>query len=116
MEFKDSLYRHLPRRRSGRNCTEITLAPILDPRLRLQIQLIAALNTDLDATNDELIEAQGRLYNAEAKIAELETRLGETVATPPRPSNIQVPNPALSQPRKKIRYNSSRSKTHILEE
>ena len=115
-ELKDSLFRHMPRRRGGENRTEILGAPILEPRLGLQIQLTAALNTDLDAVNGELVEVQGRLFSAEAKIAELEARLGETVATPPIPTLIRVRNPALSPPRKKIRYNSSRSKTHILEE
>ena len=115
-ELKDSLYYHLPRRHRGRNRTEILPAPILHPRLGLQLQLTAALNTDLDAVNDELLETQGRLHSAEAKIAELEARLGETVATPPRPSHIRVLNPALSPSRKRIRYNSSSSKTHILEE
>ena len=110
-ELNISDYRHIPRRTSG---TERTVVPLGDPeevRLNVLAQVAAGLNTDLEGATAELDQTHEKLKEAYARIAQLEAErdgreLPERLA--------ETPCPAVSPPRKRLRYGSSIATTGLL--
>ena len=71
--------------------------------VRVLARATAALNTDLEGVTTELVRTQDRLMEAHDRIRQLEAQLAGR-APPPAQEEEEPPFPALSPPRKKLRF------------
>ena len=104
-------YRHLPRRISGTEETVVTLGDEGEDHVNTLARVSAALNTDLENVTTELDLTQDRLMEAHERIRQLEAQLAGRA---PLPAQEDEPNFfALSPPRKKLRLGEPRSVTSL---
>ncbi|CAN6337726.1 unnamed protein product [Urochloa humidicola] len=82
-----------------------------EDRVSVLGRVTAALNTDLDNATTELAKTHDQLDEAYAKIARLEAQLAGQ--EPPAPID-EIPCPATSPPRKRLRYGAPGSTTGLL--
>ena len=70
--------------------------------VRVLARATAALNTDLEGVTTELVRTQDRVMEAHDRIHQLEAQLAG--GAPPPAQEEEPPFPALSLPRKKLRF------------
>ena len=68
-------YRHLPRRTSGTEETVMSLGDAGDDCINVLSRVTTVLNTDLESVTTELDETQDKLLEAHARIRQLEAQL-----------------------------------------
>ncbi|CAN6372405.1 unnamed protein product [Urochloa humidicola] len=111
LELSVTDYRHLPRRPSGTEQTNVMLGNAGEERINILARVVAALNTDLDGATVELSNTYNKLQAAHARIAELEAQLAGWAP----PENIdEISCPVESPPRKRLRYGEPGSITGLL--
>ena len=76
-------YCHLPRRTSGTEKTVVTLGGAAKNRINVLAQVTATLNTDLECVTTELDETQDMLLDAHVRIRQLEAQLAGRAPPPP---------------------------------
>ncbi|CAO2146145.1 unnamed protein product [Urochloa humidicola] len=111
LELSVTEYRHLPRRPSGTEQTNVMLGNAGEDRINILARVVAALNTDHDNATTELSYTYHRLQDAHARIAQLEAQLAGQA---PPENTIEISCPAESPPRKRLRYGESGSVTGLL--
>ena len=79
----------------------VTLGDKGEDRINTLTQVTAALNTDLENVTSELDQTQDQLMDAHARIRQLEAQLAGRA--PPPPQEDETNFPALSLPHKKRR-------------
>ena len=101
-DLEDTDYQHLPCRARGTEDTELTLGGDGESRVNVTVRALAALNTDLEHVTNQLDKTQDRLREAHHKNRQFEAQLaGEA---PPPVQEDEPPLPALSPPRKGLRF------------
>ncbi|CAN6275116.1 unnamed protein product [Urochloa humidicola] len=111
LELSVTEYRHLPRRPSGGEQAYVVMGEAGEDRVSILARVTTALNTDLDNATTELAKTHDQLEEAYAKIARLEAQLAGQ--EPPAPID-EIPYPAASPPRKRLRYGAPGSTTGLL--
>ncbi|CAN6324342.1 unnamed protein product [Urochloa humidicola] len=111
LELSVTEYRHLPRRPSGGEQAYVVMGDAGEDRVSVLARVTAVLNTDLDNATTELAKTHDQLEEAYAKIARLEAQLAGQ--EPPAPID-EIPCPAASPPRKRLRYGAPGSTTGLL--
>ncbi|CAO2203322.1 unnamed protein product [Urochloa humidicola] len=111
LELSVTEYRHLPRRPSGGEQAYVVMGEAGEDRVSILARVSVALNTDLDNATTELAKTHDQLEETYAKIARLEAQLAGQ--EPPAPID-EIPCPAASPPRKRLRYSAPGSTTGLL--
>ncbi|CAN6207583.1 unnamed protein product [Urochloa humidicola] len=111
LELSVTEYRHLPRRPSGGEQAYVVMGEAGEDCVSILACVTAALNTDLDNATTELAKTHDQLEEAYAKIARLEAQLA---GQEPPASIDEIPCPAASPPRKRLRYGAPGSTTGLL--
>ncbi|CAN6195140.1 unnamed protein product [Urochloa humidicola] len=111
LELSVTEYRHLPRRPSGTEQSNVMLGNAGEDRINILARVVATLNTDHDNATTELSYTYHRLQDAHAKIAQLEAQLNGQA---PPVNTTEISCPAESPPRKRLRYGESGSVTGLL--
>ena len=104
-------YRHLPRRISGTEETVVTLGDEGEDHVNTLARVSAALNTNLENITTELDLTQDRLMEAHERIRQLEAHLAGRA--PPPAQEVEPNFLALSPPRKKLRLGEPGSVTSL---
>ena len=77
-------YRHLPRCTSGTEKIVVTLGGAAENRINVLARVTAALNTNLECVTTELDETQDMLLDAHVRIRQLEAQLAGRAPPPPQ--------------------------------
>ena len=100
--LENTNYEHLSYHARGTEDTELTLGGDEESRVNIIVRAVAALNTDLEHVTNQLDKTQDRLREAHHKNRQFEAQpAGEA---PPPVQEDEPPLPALSPPRKRIRF------------